>query len=273
MPSARNVDPTRTTVLRTRGRQHYSAMWQRIERRAVAYLDTVDYSRPQARRVAEFNQFIDAVLREEFGTANSDPQRGVNAIIVASYLRGVRDANFDLGEDFNRYAIYEEDHDGAIAALILLLSSQLANAQANVHAQALDRYGRADDASSAKEEIRDRLRKVGRSVTNAIIASIVVRSFNEAILTQYERRGVFQVGLQDEHVFWQTAGDSRVCAQCRGAAARNNGYGQGVYTIAQARGLIPLHNWCRCRWRPVINGQLPVSVPSWRVMTSGVGYV
>jgi hypothetical protein len=43
----------------------------------------------------------------------------------------------------------------------------------------------------------------------------------------------------------QTAGDSRVCPQCASL--------QGTrYTIAEARGVVPVHPRCRCAWKPVV---------------------
>jgi SPP1 gp7 family putative phage head morphogenesis protein len=42
-----------------------------------------------------------------------------------------------------------------------------------------------------------------------------------------------------------TAGDLRVCPMCQGLNGK-------VYTIKEARGLIPVHPQCRCAWVPVM---------------------
>ena len=58
----------------------------------------------------------------------------------------------------------------------------------------------------------------------------------------YEEAGIKGVKAKVE---WVTAGDDRVCEECAGLEAE-------VFTLDQARGLIPLHPNCRCAWIPVV---------------------
>ena len=78
---SRSVDPTRTSVLRKRYRQHYRRMWRRVNAAINEYIDTVDFSRPLAQRTVEFNRFLGALLQQEFGRTESDRERGVRAMI------------------------------------------------------------------------------------------------------------------------------------------------------------------------------------------------
>jgi SPP1 gp7 family putative phage head morphogenesis protein len=64
----------------------------------------------------------------------------------------------------------------------------------------------------------------------------------EGQLDSFERMGIAEVNLQAE---WLTAGDTRVCYRCQAMAGSR-------LSIAEARGLIPLHPNCRCIWIPYL---------------------
>lgn len=86
--------------------------------------------------------------------------------------------------------------------------------------------------------------RVDVSLTRArrLARTEVIRNYNEAALTRFERNNISEVGGKAE---WSTAGDSRVCPIC---AALDG----SVYSIKKARGRIPQHPNCRCTWLPVI---------------------
>jgi SPP1 gp7 family putative phage head morphogenesis protein len=69
----------------------------------------------------------------------------------------------------------------------------------------------------------------------------IIRAHAEAQLQEFENWGV--VGVTAE-VEFRTAGDSRVCVIC---ASLN----EKIFTIEEARGVIPRHPQCRCIWLPV----------------------
>ena len=79
---------------------------------------------------------------------------------------------------------------------------------------------------------RTRFRTIARTET--------IRAHAEGQLDSFELNGVKEVGAMVE---WSTAGDERVCEECLGMEAE-------VFTIDEARGLIPLHPNCRCAWLP-----------------------
>jgi len=249
---ARSVDPTRTGVLRKRYAQHYRAMWRRVNMAINEYVDGVDFSQPLALRMIEFNRFVDTLLQQEFGRTENDRERGVRAMALAAYMRGIAQANTEVEEPMPPapQAVYQPDHNDAIGALILLLSTQLMGVRTNLAGQLLQRYQQANGSADAKAALRDRIQKTGRTPTDGIAADGVVRGYNDALLNTYEAAGTQFVGVVDEKAFWQTAEDRWVCTRCNEASQRtDNGFGPGIYTIAQARGLIPLHSRCRCRWR------------------------
>ena len=257
MPAdVRAVDPTRTAVLRRRYAQHYRAMWQRVITAINRYIDGVDFKQPQAQRMMEFNRFVDDLLQREFGRAQADRDRGIRAMAIMAYMRGLAQANSETEDDLPpSVAIQQPDHSNAIAALILLLSTQLMGVRINLVGQLLQRYQQANGASDAKAALRDRILKAGRTPTDGIAGDGVVRGYNDALLNAYEAAGVDFVGVIDEKAFLQTAEDDRVCRRCYDASqVTDNGYGAGIYTISQARGLLPLHGRYRCRWRPLPPG-------------------
>jgi SPP1 gp7 family putative phage head morphogenesis protein len=66
----------------------------------------------------------------------------------------------------------------------------------------------------------------------------IIRAYAEASLSEYERWGVTGVIVMAEV---RTARDDRVCSFCGTMEGK-------VYTIAEARGMIPFHVLCRCAW-------------------------
>lgn len=102
----------------------------------------------------------------------------------------------------------------------------------------------------------DRVDRIGRTRGEIIARTETIRAFAEATLTRYERHGVSQVGALVE---WRTAGDTGVCAICHEFSGQ-------VFTIAEARGLLPAHPRCRCCWIPSIGQRInPLAVQLARI--------
>lgn len=84
--------------------------------------------------------------------------------------------------------------------------------------------------------------ELGRKRAMVVARTELIHAHAEGQLDSLEALGVEEVGIMVE---WSTAGDGKVCQRCRGMAGT-------IRTIAQARGLIPLHPNCRCAWIPHI---------------------
>ena len=91
--------------------------------------------------------------------------------------------------------------------------------------------------------ISQRVDRISRRRAVTLARTEVVHAYAEGSLDSYERLGIEEVGILAE---WSTAGDDRVCPQCEPL----NGT---ILTIAEARGLIPLHPNCRCAWIPALD--------------------
>lgn len=251
---ARKIDPTRTAVLRNRFSARYRAMWGRIERRADTMVQRMPPTYSRRMRVHVFEREFRQIVEEETRRQQYDRQFGLFALVQAAYIRGIATADSDLrkigiviGDDDPGFVARQQDHKEENDFLLLLLTSAYLGISNEVISQATQRFA----ASGEMDDVRDRVRKIGRTRSTSMIQTEIIRQFNHALLIRFVQGGVTQVGAIPELAIWETALDSRVCAFCSGMANADMGFGVGVYPIQQAMGLIPAHNRCRCRWRPI----------------------
>jgi SPP1 gp7 family putative phage head morphogenesis protein len=93
----------------------------------------------------------------------------------------------------------------------------------------------------AARSINDRVDKIGLTRARTLAQTEIIHAHAEGTLDRYESAGVEEVEVRIE-----VASDGRQCVQCE--RLRGN-----VYTIEEARGMIPLHPRCRCTFSPVID--------------------
>ena len=74
----------------------------------------------------------------------------------------------------------------------------------------------------------------------------VIRAHAEAKLDTFEALGAEGVTTDVE---WSTAGDAKVCDACESGSETSDGEPR-VFSLAEARGILPLHPNCRCSWIP-----------------------
>ncbi len=91
-------------------------------------------------------------------------------------------------------------------------------------------------ASRMAKEITDITKK--RALTLA--RTEIIHAYSEGQLDALEDLGIDSVQAEIE---FNTAGDDRVCPICSSLQGK-------IYTIKEARGLIPVHPNCRCAWLP-----------------------
>lgn len=90
------------------------------------------------------------------------------------------------------------------------------------------------------KEMFDSIKKISMERALRLARTEVIRAHAEGQLDAFKRLGVEKLGVRAE---WSTAGDDKVCSAC--------GEMEGViFTIDEARGLIPMHPNCRCMWIP-----------------------
>lgn len=93
--------------------------------------------------------------------------------------------------------------------------------------------------------ITDKVHAIGKERAKALARTEIIRAHAEGQLHSLEELGVEEVGVAVEMA---TAGDYKVCQKCK----KLNGI---VLTLAEARGLLPVHPNCRCAFLPANVGE------------------
>jgi len=101
---------------------------------------------------------------------------------------------------------------------------------------------KGDGPRAIARELRKNVANITKKRALVIARTEVIYAHAEGQLDAFERLGVKEFGLMAE---WLTAGDDRVCEQCGGLSGQ-------VFTVAEARGMLPIHPNCRCCWMPFL---------------------
>lgn len=249
-----DTDPSKTIKIRKGIAAQVQRNYREMLAQAEAKVATWPQDEPVAvARIYELRAILGVIAGGHLVSGWYDPY------IRASYLRGITTANLDL-----RAGGYRPD--GAAAALEMA-SHQLALAMQGSKAHAILRDAVNDALAAAQLAMLEGAGQqekppgvlarakaalvAGARQTAVLAATAVVGVVAEAFLNRLVDFGIALVSPVIEAQF-TTAGDARVCARCDGLATNDQGNGPGVYTIAQARGMIPVHPRCRCAWRAVI---------------------
>lgn len=83
---------------------------------------------------------------------------------------------------------------------------------------------------------------IGKRRALVIARTEIIRAHAEGQLDMFGQLGVDSVSAEVEFL---TTGDDRVCPQCASLSGV-------VFTLTEARGIIPVHPNCRCAWAPSI---------------------
>lgn len=94
--------------------------------------------------------------------------------------------------------------------------------------------------AQAARDMTNRIDSLTKSRALTIARTEIIHAHSEGQLDAFEDLGVDELGVYAE---WVTAGDDRVCERCASMEGK-------VYTVKEARGVIPLHPNCRCTWIP-----------------------
>lgn len=103
--------------------------------------------------------------------------------------------------------------------------------------------GMMDGTSVRKiaKQMTEEIDGLTRSRAMTIARTEIIHAHAEGQLDSFEELGIEELNMKVE---WTTAGDDHVCPLCAKQAGK-------TFTIAKARGLIPLHPNCRCAWTAV----------------------
>lgn len=285
------VDPTQSEDIKQSFISAYRSRWRDVRGENRRWLESRD-SLNRAGAVGDFRQFFESYATNEVleSVPNWRVVRGQHW--TATRIRQAYDKGLALArEDLRQFDAPEAAVSEATNRSKLSHSERLRVEYEKIY------YTTQDHISLAKSKTTNKVREAvenGKSgywaadETNRVIRgeirtryidaakTAVARAVNEALLTSYEEADVTEVGVAVEgrsgrpgamntnaagELVFETAGDQKVCAVCRGLA------GQTV-KISDVRGepefQPPVHPRCRCRLVPAameVNGER-VEAPS-----------
>lgn len=270
--AAKRYDPTHTTMLR---RSFEAELYRRFRKlkgeinRLIIQDDAFglktnlrQFAFPRTSdKVSEFMQWLQkqqqaGILEVSQGVApRSAAETAWSALYVRSaYARGMaqsaanlRRAGAEVAPEWVTAAFTRPFHVDRVGLAFTRVYEELRGITSEMDRQIsrtlAEGLSQGNDSSKIAREINNRVDKIGITRARMMARTEVIRAHAEASLNTYEEAGLMGVGIQAE---WRTAQDASVCDECEKAS------NSGPYSIAEARGMIPLHPNCRCAWVPVV---------------------
>jgi SPP1 gp7 family putative phage head morphogenesis protein len=151
---------------------------------------------------------------------------------------GLEEVGGQTSESFMRSAFNQPEVRSKIELLATRSFEQLKGitAQMGSDMNRILAQGMADGSNprTIAREMQARIGKLTRQRAEVIARTEVIHSHAEGQLDAFDKLGVKELGIMAE---WSTAGDDRVCPFCLEREGK-------IYTVDEARGLIPLHPNC-----------------------------
>lgn len=119
------------------------------------------------------------------------------------------------------------------------ITNQMAQAMNRLFAEGISE---GVGANVMARRLRKDVARMGKVRAKRLARTELIYAHAEGQLDSFDILGVEEIGVMAE---WSTAGDDRVCSEC-GPMEGN------VFTVKQARGMIPVHPNCRCAWIPYV---------------------
>lgn len=277
MPSINplNLDPSQTNSIARRFYSEFKrrlqvSLWKKIEQ-LINIDNAFDlHGNPfifntqfgfltDAQKIAKFREWIEEQIAAEILAMDFQGGNWSNKHVQQAYLKGVKRA-FSIANKVNKildpvfFAGQQQQFLTALntrgrrANLELLftrvlgeirgLSDELISHLSRILA---DGIAAGYSSQQVSHNMFKEIVRISEKKAKAIARTELVRAQAEGQLDGFEQLGVSQVqGL----VEFTTSGGSRVCPICRAKSGQ-------VYTIQDARGVIPVHPNCACAWTPV----------------------
>lgn len=244
---ANSTDPTATLTLRGSYAAATRRRFDALRRATVAYIresfDAIRAMGPLAFTYwlnTQIDRLILEVERDVAGVIfTTNPWQ--LPFVETAFLRGVAFADRQLAGSGLITTPLEfmgiRPYGAEIAAALARNFADLQNITQEMSRQVEAEIASAVDWVTMAAGATDRIEKVGRSRGEVMARTLVIWSFAEATLARYAAAGIGMVtGLVE---LLTAANPCPLCEDMR-----------GVYTIEQARGLLPRHPRCRCAWTP-----------------------
>ncbi len=275
------MDPTRTTMIRRAFEAEIKRRFKKLIAAVWKFLDEEDelglkifttritlhqrdfQFRTDAGKLQAFNdwvkQQIEANVISNPASMGSEPwtakyiesayKKGMINAYIASKQEGLTDAAGVSGmtqEQFLRSAFLQPEATGKVQLLATRSFEELKGVSSAM-GQQMNRIlaqGMIDGSGPDKiaKEMDDKIDNLTSTRALLIARTEVINAHAEGQLDAFEELGVEDLGIKAE---WSTAGDDRVCPECASLEGQ-------VFTIEEARGMIPVHPNCRCSFYPTM---------------------
>lgn len=206
---------------------------------------------PQAaQKVALFRAWLDEA--QDVVVAGVDGE-WTHTYVKRAYLKGLTDAErramqagLSVDDMDPSKVVLQPVHHDALQMLYTRSYQDLqgisAAAGTAISRELADGFAAGLNPKTMASAINKRLATVGLHRARTLARTEVIRAHAEATLSRYRQFGVKAVAGRAE---FATAGDDRVCPICEGLDGE-------VFTLDDAKGVIPVHPNCRCTWLPVV---------------------
>ena len=245
------VDPSKTLAIRKK----YANQQRRIFAAAVASSQTALANLPENPTQNQIDNYLAALLA--LLMLNITSGNAIYPYVQAAYLRGVTNANLDLRAG-GLSVVGAETAVLTQAVHRFSLQARQDSTQAmirDVYMGTVNNVGNEISMGGERpllDRVNGQLRK-GMNLAITVGATSIVGIVADAFLNRVVDFGISLVSAVAEAQF-TTQGDDRVCPECQRLEEQDNGNGPGVYTIQEARGIIPVHFGCRCGWTAIVLG-------------------
>lgn len=199
----------------------------------------------------------DGILEVQPGATLASASRAswMNTYIDTAYAKGVRDAaskmrkgGASIAESWVEQSFFRPVHADRLGLIYTRAYSDLEGITKAMDQQIsrilAQGIGEGRGPLEIARAINDRVDKIGITRARMLARTEIVSAHAEATLNSYEEAGLEGVEVEAE---FTTAGDGAVCAECEALSGK-------IFTIAESRGMIPIHVSCRCAWNPIVVG-------------------
>jgi SPP1 gp7 family putative phage head morphogenesis protein len=200
----------------------------------------------------------DGILEVQQGATMSSAARAswMNTYIDSAYSKGVRDAvgkmrkgGASIAESWTQQSFFRPIHADRLGLIYTRAYSDLDGITKTMDQQIsrilAQGIGEGRGPAEIARQINERVEKIGITRARALARTEIVSAHAEASINAYEEATIEGLEIEAEYT---TAGDNAVCPECEALQGK-------IFTISEARGLIPRHVNCRCAVSPiVVNG-------------------
>lgn len=199
----------------------------------------------------------DGILEVQRGASLSSAARSswMNTYIDSAYSKGVRDAankmrkgGASIAESWTQQSFFRPIHADRLGLIYTRAYSDLDGITKTMDQQIsrilAQGIGEGRGPLDIARQINERIDRIGITRARVLARTEIVSAHAEASLNAYEEAKIEGVEVEAE---FTTAGDDAVCPECEALSGK-------VFTIAESRGMIPVHPNCRCSFSPIVVG-------------------